>query len=68
MDKRLELSIAQNFQVVPDMNVEGSRDCRDRCPGVVFMVPDFKPCGALQKDGYETVIGMRSQSDLVTAE
>jgi len=65
MDKGLDLTIAQDFQVIPNMDVEGPRDYRDSLPGVLVMGRHFKSWGALQQDGEEAIIGMGSQSNLV---
>src|SRR6185436_17346604 len=61
MDKGLDLTIAQDFQVIPNMDVEGPRDYRDSLPGVLVMGRHFKSWGALQEDGEEAIIGMGSQ-------
>ncbi|KAL6651586.1 hypothetical protein ACP70R_010511 [Stipagrostis hirtigluma subsp. patula] len=53
--------------VVPNMDVEGSRDHRDSRPGVIAMEHHFKPWGALQQNGEQAIIGMRCQSNLVTS-
>ena len=67
MDEGLELTIAQNFQVVSDVDMEGPRDSGDSRPRDVVMVHHFKPRGALQKDGDEAIVGMGTQSDVVTS-
>uniref|UniRef100_A0A0D9WAW5 Uncharacterized protein n=1 Tax=Leersia perrieri TaxID=77586 RepID=A0A0D9WAW5_9ORYZ len=56
MDERLELAVAQHFQVVSYMDMESPGDSGDRCPGIILMVHHLKPRGVLQQDGEEAII------------